>query len=60
MKRVTWVLLAFCAALLTGRKFLAVATAPEKKPAQTRTQEALKADALFWDTFHNGRYDQIP
>ncbi len=37
-----------------------MATAPGKKPAQTRSQEALKADALFWETFHGGRYDQIP
>jgi hypothetical protein len=60
MKQRLWAAMAMSMVFLTGCKFLAVATAPEKKASSTRSQEALKADALFWDTFHNGRYDQIP
>ncbi len=46
-------------AALPGCAFLAVQTAPAKAPAATRTELAGMADALFWDTLHNGRYDGI-
>ena len=32
----------------------------EKQPAASRTEAALKADTLFWETLHNGEYDRIP
>jgi hypothetical protein len=42
----------------TGR--IAVALAPKKQAAQTRSAAAEKADELFWQTFHGGEYDKIP
>jgi hypothetical protein len=38
---------------------IAVMTAPQKQAAATRSEAAIKADDLFWNTFHNGEYDQI-
>lgn len=52
-------LLSVLLAALGGCATMAIWTAPEKKPATQRTPEAAKADALFWDTLHNGRYEQI-
>ncbi len=34
-------------------------SAPRKAVTTVRTAAALQADALFWSTFHGGRYDQI-
>jgi len=34
-------------------------TAPRKTPSAQRSPEALAADALFWETFHQGRYENI-
>jgi hypothetical protein len=39
---------------------IAVQLAPKKQAAKTRSEAALKADELFWQTFHNGEYDRIP
>jgi hypothetical protein len=47
-------------ATLAGCGYIAVTTAPEKKATTGRTEAALKADALFWDTLHGAKYDQIP
>ena len=38
---------------------IALATAPRKLAAETRSEAAQKADDLFWAAFHGGRYDQI-
>ena len=43
-----------------NRDRIAVALAPAKKAASTRSPAALKADELFWRTFHSGAYDEIP
>ena len=43
-----------------GWAHIAVMTAPRKQAAKTRSQAALEADDLFWQTFHNGEYDMIP
>jgi len=47
-------------ATLAGCGYMAVATAPEKRATPTRTEAALKADAVFWETLHSAKYDQIP
>jgi hypothetical protein len=39
---------------------IAVQLAPKKQAAKTRSVAALKADELFWQTFHNGEYESIP
>jgi len=39
---------------------IAVMAAPKKQPAKARTAAALKADELFWQTFHGGEYEKIP
>lgn len=49
-----------CRFIAVEKRLIAVETAPKKKPSSTRTQSALKADTLFWDTFHNDRYGEIP
>lgn len=46
-------------ATLSGCAFVAEHTAPDKTPATERTELARRADALFWDTLHAGRYDAI-
>jgi hypothetical protein len=39
---------------------IAVLLAPSKTATSTRSNAALKADELFWHTFHSGAYDDIP
>lgn len=36
---------------------IAVMTAPKKEAIASRSEAASKADDLFWNTFHNGEYD---
>lgn len=50
---------AAAAALLGGCAFMAEQTAPAKQAGATRTENAQRADALFWRTFHGGDYDGI-
>jgi hypothetical protein len=60
MPRSHWTLaLTAAAALLSGCAFMAVQTAPAKPAATTRSEAALRADALFWQTLHGGDYDGI-
>jgi tetratricopeptide (TPR) repeat protein len=33
--------------------------APKKQAAKSRSEAAIKADELFWQTFHNGEYEKI-
>ncbi len=49
-----------CATLLSGCAFMAVQTAPAKTAVATRTDTALRADALFWQTLHGGDFEGIP
>ena len=42
------------------RDRIAVMTAPKKESVALRSEAASKADDLFWDTFHEGAYDEIP
>jgi hypothetical protein len=64
--RITRVAVAIALALAIGvaawanRNSIAVLLAPTKKATSTRSNAALKADELFWRTFHNGAYDEIP
>ncbi len=44
----------------TYRDRIAIRLAPAKEAARTRSQAALEADKLFWETLHGGAYDQIP
>lgn len=44
---------------VSGCAFMAVATAPAKPASPTRTALAAQADALFWQTLHGGRYEDI-
>ncbi|MGE3537950.1 MAG: hypothetical protein AB7N91_11030 [Candidatus Tectimicrobiota bacterium] len=46
--------------VLTNTARLAVQFAPQKQAAQARSETATQADALFWHTFRNGDYAQIP
>jgi hypothetical protein len=45
--------------LLSGCGYLAVATAPSKQAATSRSEAAVNADKVFWETFHSGEYDKI-
>ena len=38
---------------------IAVLLAPRKKAATSRSEAAIKADDLFWQTFHNSEYEKI-
>jgi hypothetical protein len=53
------ILLAVCCVMLASCGYLAEHTAHPKSAAGARTKAALDADALFWATFHGGKYDQI-
>ena len=46
-------------AVLGGCGYIAVETAPAKQAAGSRTDAAVEADALFWQTLHAGQYDEI-
>ena len=53
-----------CSALLisaaiAGCGFIAVQTATPKRASVARTEAAVKADQLFWETFHRGDYADI-
>jgi hypothetical protein len=39
---------------------IAIAMAPKKRPAPTRSDEAIAADSLFWQTLHGGAYHRVP
>ena len=45
---------------LTNQDRLAVWSAPQKQAATSRSEAAQKADDLFWQTFHQGDYEQVP
>ena len=47
-------------AVLGGCDYIAEQTVPGKKAASSRTDAAVKADELFWQTLHAGQYDRIP
>src|SRR5262245_36227143 len=51
--------LAIGAVAWTNRGPIAAWLAPAKKAATTRSEAALKADEVFWRTFHAGAYDEI-
>jgi len=51
--------LAIGVAAWANRGSVAVLLAPTKKATSTRSESALKADELFWRTFHGGAYDEI-
>jgi hypothetical protein len=51
---------ALLAATLAGCSYMAVRSAPAKKASESRTEASLKADELFWQTLHSGRYEEIP
>jgi uncharacterized membrane protein len=52
----------FIAALLVAGfpDFWAVSFAPAKSASVSRSESAKTADALFWDVFHGGRYEEVP
>jgi hypothetical protein len=54
-----WIPFAAAAALLGGCAFMAEQSAPPKQASATRTENAQRADALFWKTFHGGDYNGI-
>jgi hypothetical protein len=64
--RLTRIAVAIALALAIGvagwanRNRIAVLLAPTKKATSTRSNAALRADELFWRTFHSGAYDEIP
>ena len=51
--------LAAAALSMSGCAYMAVSTAPAKVASTSRSDLAKQADSVFWDTLHNGRYDQI-
>jgi hypothetical protein len=65
-RRLSRIVVAITLALAIGiaawanRGSVAVLLAPSKKATSTRSESALKADDLFWRTFHGGAYDEIP
>ena len=58
MNRHSWRLL-LIVGFATGCAYVAVQSAPEKSPSMTRSKAAEQADGLFWETLHDGQYDQI-
>jgi len=60
MAGLQWTAVVAAAALASGCAFVAEMAAPSKQAATTRSDTAVRADALFWKTFHGGDYDGIP
>jgi uncharacterized membrane protein len=52
----------FIAALITAGfpDSMALWSAPNKTPSATRSEKAKKADEIFWDALHGGRYEALP
>ena len=62
MKPSIAIILAFLVVGIVGWAFrdrLALMVAPNKEAITSRSEAASKADDLFWETFHNGEYDEI-
>ncbi len=64
--RSTWILgltamLVIVIGISTGAEYrrIAILSAPAKRPVASRSAAAEAADAVFWDTFHGGKYDRI-
>jgi hypothetical protein len=51
--------IAMGAVVWTNTDRIAVRMAPKKQAAKSRSEAALKADEIFWQTFHNGEYEKI-
>jgi hypothetical protein len=47
------------AAVLAGKRHVAVWLAPRKEAATARTPASVAADKVFWRVFHGGQYDRI-
>lgn len=52
--------LVVAASVYAFRSSIAVALAPGKTADARRSELAIRADTMFWDAFHAGRYDDIP
>ena len=48
-----------CAVVDSGAMF-AVYSAPQKQRSSVVSEESKAANAIFWETLHSGRYDDIP
>jgi hypothetical protein len=60
MKKRYLLAIAVISACLAACEYIAVQSAPKKQAATSRSEAALKADTLFWETLHNGEYEKIP
>ena len=60
MKTKHFLALIIISALLASCSYIAVKLAPEKQAVKLRSDASLKADVLFWETFHRGEYEKIP
>ncbi|HEY6458197.1 MAG TPA: hypothetical protein VIY90_23210 [Steroidobacteraceae bacterium] len=58
--RLVLVVVAAASMLVSACGYVAEHTAPRKHAATSRSALAIRADALFWSTFHGGRYEDIP
>lgn len=59
MTRAPHLVLTLTALALAGCGAVAVQTAPAKTASATRSEAALRADTLFWQALHGGRYEAI-
>ena len=58
----TFLQIVFIAALVAAGfpDSMAMWSAPAKTPSASRSEKAKKADAMFWDALHGGRYEELP
>jgi hypothetical protein len=47
-------------ATLFGCSYMRVRSAPAKAASEARTEASLRADELFWQTLHGGKFEEIP
>jgi len=59
MNRNIWWLCALIVSFVTGCSQSAVLFTPEKLPSTIRSPAAEQADAVFWNTLHDGQYNRI-
>lgn len=59
MKTLRSFALALACVCLASCGFFAVQTAPRKSPSKARSEQAMKADAVFWNALHSGDYEGI-
>jgi hypothetical protein len=59
MRQICVLIISCLSVLLAACDYVAVQSASKKQAAPSRSETAVKADILFWDALHHGKYEEI-